>query len=550
MAVIKEENYHDEQNKNNILKLRKVLDTLPPFCRDFFRGIEPYTSTRTRLAYAYDIRLFFEFLHETNSFCKKREITELPLSVLDMVQRTDIEEYLEYMSLYQKDGKDITNEERGKARKLAALRSFYNYYFQSERIEKNTAALVPLPKRHEKEIIRLEPNEVAILLDQVEDGTKLTKKELEYHKKTKLRDVALLTLLLGTGIRVSECVGLDINDVERVPLGDFTYQWRNIYDRTPLHGKCRIILSYRSYTIAHFNKDGILDGLYEKYEDNHLVQKLTYVKGILRGKGYEYYTDGTVKKECVWNEQGKIDGLMIEYNRIGRTEWDYKNGEVDGQQRTFDNNGQLITFVSYSKGMQHGPFRIYEEGGTDMPPFIREGYAWGWRGKKGEYKETWALSGKPKCIEHYTEKGEKTGRWQEWDENGKLVREENYTEMPYYSVKFDKNSYPLERYYYNEDLSVKSIQEFYPGTDKIMKEEYNLDFKNFKRDYRQFYEDGTIQEEGHMKGGEVVFAKEYYKNKQLKCVKKIQSVYGYKILTVTELYDESGKPLPIPSGTF
>lgn len=30
---------------------------------------------------------------------------------------------------------------------------------------------------------------------------------------------------------------LDINDVERVPLGDFTYQWRNIYDRTPLHGK-------------------------------------------------------------------------------------------------------------------------------------------------------------------------------------------------------------------------------------------------------------------------------------------------------------------------
>lgn len=55
---------------------------------------------------------------------------------------------------------------------------------------------------------------------------------------------------------------LDINDVERVPLGDFTYQWRNIYDRTPLHGKCRIILSYRSYTIAHFNKDGILDGLY------------------------------------------------------------------------------------------------------------------------------------------------------------------------------------------------------------------------------------------------------------------------------------------------
>lgn len=213
MATKRPDNYHDEQNKQNIIKMRAVLDTLPPFCKTYFRGIEEYTSSRTRLAYAYDLRLFFEFLHEQNSICSKMEIKDIPLSILDSLTRMDIEEYLEYMALYQKDGKDVTNDERGKARKIASLRSFYNYFFQNELIQNNPAALVPLPKRHEKEIIRLEPNEVAILLDQVEDGTKLTKKELEYHKKTKLRDVALLTLLLGTGIRVSECVGLDINDV-------------------------------------------------------------------------------------------------------------------------------------------------------------------------------------------------------------------------------------------------------------------------------------------------------------------------------------------------
>lgn len=209
----KQENYHDEQNKQNILKMRAVLDTLPGFCRSYFRGIEEYTSSRTRLAYAYDIRLFFEFLHEKNSVCAKMDIKDYPLSVLDQISRMDIEEYLEYIALYQKDGRDITNEERGKSRKLASLRSFYSYFFQNEMIEKNPAALVPLPKKHEKEIVRLEPNEVAILLDQVEGGEKLTKKEQEYHRKTKLRDVALLTLLLGTGIRVSECVGLDLTDV-------------------------------------------------------------------------------------------------------------------------------------------------------------------------------------------------------------------------------------------------------------------------------------------------------------------------------------------------
>ena len=97
---------------------------------------------------------------------------------------------------------------------MSALRSLYNYFYQSEKITKNPTALVRTPKLHEKEIIRLEPNEVATLLDQVEAGEKLTPKEQVYHEKTKIRDVALLTLLLGTGIRVSECVGIDLKDLD------------------------------------------------------------------------------------------------------------------------------------------------------------------------------------------------------------------------------------------------------------------------------------------------------------------------------------------------
>ncbi len=214
MAVNKQLNYHEEQNKQNTLKMRAVLETLPTFCKDYFRGIEDYTSTRTRLAYAYDLRVFFEFLHENNPVCAKSDIKDYKIELLDLVKRNDILDYLDFMSYYEKDGKEITNDERGKSRKISSLRSFYRYFYQNEMIQTNPASLVPVPKQHEKEIIRLEPHEVAILLDQVEDGTKLTKKELEYHKKTRIRDIALLTLLLGTGIRVSECVGLDIKDVD------------------------------------------------------------------------------------------------------------------------------------------------------------------------------------------------------------------------------------------------------------------------------------------------------------------------------------------------
>ena len=207
-------NYHEEQNKLNIMKMRNVLSELPSFCKQFFRGIENNTSSRTRLAYAYDLRVFFEYMHKNNSYCSKIEIKDFPISILESITREDIEEYMEYISYYQKDNREITNEERGKSRKLASLRSFYNYFYQMEIIEKNPAVLIPMPKLHQKEIVRLDADEVALLLDQVEDGTNLTKGQKKYHDKTKTRDAALLTLLLGTGIRVSECVGIDMEDLD------------------------------------------------------------------------------------------------------------------------------------------------------------------------------------------------------------------------------------------------------------------------------------------------------------------------------------------------
>ena len=214
MAVLNNENYHEAQVRDNIRKMRLVLDTLPGWMKEYFRSVESNTSARTRLAYAYDIRMFFEFLKENNPSLKNTEIKDFNISILESITRSDIEEYLENISLYEKDGRTVINGERGKARKLSALRSMYKYFFETERVSKNTAELVNPPKIHEKEIIRLDADEVAKLLDMVESGENLTEKELIYHSRTKIRDIAILTLLLGTGIRVSECVGINITDVD------------------------------------------------------------------------------------------------------------------------------------------------------------------------------------------------------------------------------------------------------------------------------------------------------------------------------------------------
>lgn len=209
-----EQKYHDQVDIENAIKLRSLLEKLPRFCKDFFRGIENTTSSRTRIAYAYDLGVFFDFLAQNNPSFKNTPITDLNVDVLDKLSPLDIEEYLEYLNYYHSDGKEHVNRENSKKRKLASLRSFYNYFYKKQIIKTNPPALVDIPKIHDKEIVRLDPDEVALLLDEVDNPENLTKAQKKFHAKTRTRDLALLTLLLGTGIRVSECVGLDIDDVD------------------------------------------------------------------------------------------------------------------------------------------------------------------------------------------------------------------------------------------------------------------------------------------------------------------------------------------------
>ena len=211
---MREKAYHEKVNNRNEVHLRELCAKLPVFCKQFFIGIESTTSSRTRIAYAYDLGIFFEYLHETNPIYQKMEITHFPLQILDELKPMDIEEYLMYLKYYVKDGIEHSNDEQSLKRKLSSLKSFYNYYYRNELITQNPAAIVKMPKLHEKNIVRLDVDEVAILLDEVESGEKLTKRQQAYHEKTKVRDLAILTLMLGTGIRVSECVGLDMDDVD------------------------------------------------------------------------------------------------------------------------------------------------------------------------------------------------------------------------------------------------------------------------------------------------------------------------------------------------
>ena len=217
-----EKTYYEEQNSKGLKHLRGLIETLPPFVSDFFRSLgQKNTSVRTRINYAYDLRLFFQYLIDNHPEICDKKMDTITVEDLDKVLPSDIDLFLEYISFYQKERPEsedtyleVHNGEKGRARKLAAIRSMYKYYVKIQNIKTNPAALVDTPKIHDKEIIRLNPNETADLLDEVESGQDLTERQKKFHEKTKKRDLAIVTLLVGTGMRVSECVGIDIDDID------------------------------------------------------------------------------------------------------------------------------------------------------------------------------------------------------------------------------------------------------------------------------------------------------------------------------------------------
>ena len=203
------EDYFLKRTAATLNNLEKILETLPYFVRDYFLGIENVTSPLTRLNYATDLTIFFDFIKNRYN----TEIDEMEIDILDEIKAQEIELFLSYLSSFYYNGAHHMCNEKAKARKLASIRSMYKFFFNRDMIVANTAAKVQTPKLHEKEIIRLENDEVSELLHTAETGEGLTDRQLSYQKNTSVRDVALLSLFLGTGIRISELVGLNVEDI-------------------------------------------------------------------------------------------------------------------------------------------------------------------------------------------------------------------------------------------------------------------------------------------------------------------------------------------------
>ena len=156
------QSYKEQMDAKRILQIRAVLKELPQACSDFLRAVAISTGTFTRLAYAIDLRTFFNFLHDERIAFSDKDVILYDDADLEKLTRNDITAYTEYLTYYLKNtgdnsvpNKEYVNHDLSIKRKLCAIRSFYDYLFTNQRISSNVTELVPLPKVHEKPIIRL-----------------------------------------------------------------------------------------------------------------------------------------------------------------------------------------------------------------------------------------------------------------------------------------------------------------------------------------------------------------------------------------------------------
>ena len=212
----RDKTYHEQRNERNIKRLRELLNELPPLCSEYFRGIDHSTSVLTRLNYAYDLRIFFEFLTTETAHFKGIKVSDFSLEDIRRIKVTHIEMFLSHLTLYSRpDNPEIEHKNKGsgKYRKLSAVRSFFNYLFKKGYINGNVADLVETPKIEELPIVRLEADEVANVIDIIESGEGLTESQKNITRL--LKPVILLySLIFRYRNSYKELVGLNISDLD------------------------------------------------------------------------------------------------------------------------------------------------------------------------------------------------------------------------------------------------------------------------------------------------------------------------------------------------
>ena len=222
--------YRNQLDIKNNEKINELLNEMPEFVEYFYDHLVARgRSTNTIRGYMYEINVFLRFVQV---IVKKDSIKHLEVSDLEKLRQNNIESYI----AKSENGMDLSSN--AKCRKLSVLKTMYTYYIGNEMINKNPTALTEGPKIRAHDVIKLTDSQVSALLNAIRNQDKMSEHAIKYNKRMVSRDLAIIMTLLGTGMRISELVGLNISDIDKT---DETKRYLRIVRKGGDEDKVRVI---------------------------------------------------------------------------------------------------------------------------------------------------------------------------------------------------------------------------------------------------------------------------------------------------------------------
>lgn len=190
------------------------LNEAPPVIRDYLVYLETILgrSPRTVSEYYLDLRTFFRFILKKRQMVSPTvafdhiSLESVDLALIGSITRSEVLDFLVFAARqlpkhHKSPGTTYGNDVRARARKISALRGFYKYYCEKmQLIEENPTKSLDLPKAKQALPKYLTLQECFQLLSAI-DGA--------YRE----RDYCIITLFLNCGMRVSELVGINLEDI-------------------------------------------------------------------------------------------------------------------------------------------------------------------------------------------------------------------------------------------------------------------------------------------------------------------------------------------------
>ncbi|MDO4710438.1 MAG: tyrosine-type recombinase/integrase [Peptostreptococcaceae bacterium] len=219
---------HNKTNKpKNILsneqdlldRIAGIQAELPNFLKDYFLFLKTSVATTTRLAYLQNIKFFLQYLIIDREI---EHIKDIPIELIDDFTSQEFNYFIaDYCTRYEveRNGEWIIyeNNNASLSRKKSALLSMFKYLYRNKQIRHNISDginPIKLPKKNPDSIKKLEVSETEKLIRIVSSGEGLSKKEFEFWKHTKKRDLLIILFFVIYGLRISELEALNISSFQ------------------------------------------------------------------------------------------------------------------------------------------------------------------------------------------------------------------------------------------------------------------------------------------------------------------------------------------------